>query len=163
VCLLRAHEIGNRERRIPAENCRCGGVPQAARVALQDPSRKGPEASMGSQSNYGEGGKARTGGERVRAGKEQNRTGHPKRELIWQVSPPLFPRPCTTAESRSTCQRSVASYFTLHKLREIRPKLHGIYNSLTQHPLKATLTANPKGTWSSSNIATQISSSLHFI
>lgn len=71
----------------------------------------------GSQSEYGQGGKARTGGER-RAGKEQNRTGHLKRELIPRVSSWLFSHSYATVESRSTHQCWVTSYFMFHKLRD---------------------------------------------
>lgn len=121
------------------------GVLQAARAVLQDPQQQRQTAkrsyreakeSMDKEVNQGQEERE------VRAGKEQNRTGHLKRELILQVSPSSHSY--TIAEPRSTCQCWVASYFMLHKLREIRSKLQSIYNSLALCPLKATFTTNLK-------------------
>lgn len=151
VRVLRAHESGNWERRavgtsgeLPLEE-----VLQAARVILQDPQQQRQRAKRSYQKAKATMDKEVKQGQKkreVRAGKEQNGTGHLKQELILQVSPSLFSHSYTTAESRSTCQCWVASYFMMHKLREVQPKRQSIYNSLAQCRLKATLTTKLKGT-----------------
>lgn len=78
---------------------------------------------LGSQAEDEQGGKARTGKREVRVRKEQNRTGHLKHKLPLHVSPLLFSHSYTIAESRSTCQCWIITYFTSHKLRQIWPKL----------------------------------------
>ena len=124
-------------------------VLQAARAVLQDPQQQRQrakrsywEAKASIDKEVKQGQEERE----VRAGKEQDREGHLKRELTSHISPSLFSHRHTTAESRSTCQCWVVSYFMLHKLREIQPKCQSIYNGLAQCPLKATLMTNLKGT-----------------
>lgn len=143
--MLRVHEISNWERRAVRASAELllEGVLQAAWVVLQDPQQQRQRAKRPHRAAKASTDKEVKQGQEER---EENRTGHPKRELMQQVSPLLFSHSYATAESRSTCQCWVTSYFMLHEPRDIWPKRPSFYNCLTQCTLKATLKTNLKGT-----------------
>lgn len=94
---------------------------------------KSQAALPGSQSEYGQGGKARSGGERSKSRKRTKQSRAPEAG----ASPSLLSHSYTTAEARSTRRCRVASYFVLCTLRGIRPKRQSVFNSLAQCPPKS--------------------------